>query len=140
MDTNEFYKSIDYSKKVFQKMIQKGGDQYALQQPYYQEEEYNNMPREAITHHNIRNNRNEIMMNELKKININKSNELKKIFNKIYSTFSLKHGLQENKMSLPLVLNENYIDIRRQTFRTLRIFNADFKHKNKASLYSLKSF
>lgn len=115
IDNHEFYKSMNYSKKKFQKMIQKGGDQMFSQLPYDLEEEMNNTPREAISEINLKNNRNEIMMNELKKMNKNKSEELKKEFIRLYT--NIKNPLPPFKMSLPLVLNENYIDINDHVFQ-----------------------
>lgn len=134
MDTHEFYKSIDYSKKVFQKMIQKGGDQMVSQLPYDLEEEINNTPREAMfgVNQNIMKLRNEtIFSNQRRNGNIQNEffqsalkdrsqieyKELKKLFNQIHRTFSSQYGLLENKISLPLVLNENYIDINDHVFQ-----------------------
>lgn len=106
IDTNEFYKSKDYSKKVFQKMIQKGGDRYTPSTPINFEEN-DNLLREAITEYNIRNNRDEIMRN----VYLEKNNykELKKAFITLYTDLTIP--LPSIKISLPLFLHDNYIDL-----------------------------
>ncbi len=109
INEDQFYKSTNYSKKIVQKMIQKGGDTFI---PPINFEE--NISREAIIERNIGNNRNDILQNELRKLSNTSSKRMTDEFEQIYRNLALNlkgKSIPEHKISLPLYLNNHYIDI-----------------------------